>query len=104
MSLLEHDYMTLKEIAEKNDSSIQYYIICLIRKHLYNKHELLGSEIEVLRKSNYELHKIGVNINQIAKSINYGLNEKVDIERLGKKIKGHVAVVEDILRNNLNRS
>lgn len=29
----------------------------------------MGNEIEVLRRSNYELYKIRVNVNQVAKAI-----------------------------------
>lgn len=102
-SLIKTDYEAIEKIAKQTDSSIQHYIICLIRNHLYNKHELLGNEIEQLRKSNYELHRIGVNINQIAKAINAGQNINFDINMLDKHIKKHTEKVEQILKENLNR-
>lgn len=82
---------------------MQHYIICLIRHHLYNKHELLGNEIETLRKSNYELYRIGVNVNQIAKQLNAGNQANIDIKNLSESIKKHTTIVENILKENLNR-
>lgn len=75
----------------------------MIRNHLYHKHELLGNEIENLRKSNYELYRIGVNINQIAKAINAGHKINFDINMLNSQIKKHTEKVEKILKDNLNR-
>lgn len=103
ISLIKSDYDSLEKLAKKNISSIQHYIICMIRNHLYNKHELLGNEIEVLRKSNYELYRIGVNINQIAKAINAGNKINFDINTLSDQIKNHTNKVEKILKENLNR-
>lgn len=98
-SLLEHEYNLLKIVAENSDTSIQYYIIRLILKDLYNKNKLLGNEIEQLKKSNYELHKIGVNINQIAKSLNSGEKVNVNLDSSIKLIKNHV----DIVMHTLNK-
>lgn len=102
-SLLLHDYKSLEKLSNKSDSSMQHYIICLIRHHLYNKHELLGNEIETLRKSNYELYRIGVNVNQIAKQLNAGNQANIDIKNLSESIKKHTTIVENILKENLNR-
>lgn len=102
-SLIKPDYHSLEKLAKHTDSSIQHYIICMIRNHLYHKHELLGNEIENLRKSNYELYRIGVNINQIAKAINAGHKISFDINMLNSQIKKHTEKVEKILKDNLNR-
>ena len=99
-SLLEHDYDNLKKIADSVDTSIQYYIIRLILRDLYNNNNiLLGNQIEELRKSNYELHKIGVNINQIAKALNSGesCNIKNDLSKLNFILKNHIGYISDIL-------
>lgn len=102
-SLLQHDYDNLEKLSNKTDSSIQHYIICMVRNHLYNKHELLGNEIEILRKSNYELYRIGVNINQIAKQLNAGYQAQIDIRTVSEKIEKHTKLVEKVLKDNLNR-
>lgn len=103
LSLFRHDYEKLEELAKNTDSSIQHYIKCLIRNNLYGKYELLGYEMEALRKSNYELHRLGVNINQIAKSINAGKHVTFDIKRTANFIKNHTDKVEGILKENLSR-
>ena len=64
---------------------------------------MLGNEIEVLRKSNYELHKIGVNVNQIAKALNMGEQANLPINQLHQQIVKHVEKVEQILKDNLDR-
>ena len=103
ISLKENEYELLQHKAESVDTSIQYYIIRLILKDLYNENRLLGNEIEQLRKSNYELHKIGVNINQIAKSINSGEQDKFNIDSLYDDIINHIEIVKKILSINLER-
>lgn len=102
-SLLEHDYNNLKKIADSTDTSIQYYIIRLILKDLYGENRLLGNQIEELRKSNYELHKIGVNINQIARALNSGESDniKIDLNQLNDFLKTHVDYVMGILSENI---
>lgn len=96
-SIRESDYNNLKKIAIDNDSSIQHYIISLILKDLYAKQLMLGSELELLRKSNYELHKIGVNVNKIAKAINVGEDRVLPINQLREYIEQHVALVQNLL-------
>lgn len=105
ISLLEHDYYNLLKVAEKSDTSIYNYIIRLILKDLYNENRLLGVEIEQLRKSNYELHKIGVNINQIARALNSGDNNGlvIDLMQLNDLLKKHVDYVMNILSENVKR-
>lgn len=72
LSIPIYDYEYLEKLAKNSHSSIQYYTTVIILEHLYSEKRLLGNEIEVLKKSNYELYKIGVNINQIAKANNAG--------------------------------
>ena len=59
----------LSEIAESRFSARNYYITSVLLAHLGNP-QLQGDEVEVLRRSNYELAKIGTNLNQIAKAFN----------------------------------
>lgn len=97
LSLLYEDYLQLKEITGDTDTSIQYYIISLILKDLYGYQRLNGTQIELLRKSNYQLYKIGVNLNQIAKAFNEGDRRKINLDTLGKFIKDHVEIVKSLL-------
>lgn len=76
------------------------FFYCLILEHLYNQKRLLGDEIEVLKKSNYELFKIGVNFNQIAKANNAGDKMELPINQLYNKIQNHIKVVQDLLKSS----
>lgn len=101
-SLPIYDYNYLEKLAKNSHSSIQYYIICIIINHLYKERKLLGCEIEVLKKSNYELYKIGVNINQIAKASHTGNITNLPINKLHKFIENHIKVVQNLLVNSTN--
>ncbi|WP_323741017.1 plasmid mobilization relaxosome protein MobC [Caenimonas koreensis] len=59
----------INDLAEGRFSARNYYITSLILAHL-GQPQLQGDEIEVLRRSNYELAKVGTNLNQIARAFN----------------------------------
>ena len=67
---------------------------------MYNQKRLLGNEIEILKKSNYELYKIGVNVNQIAKANNAGDMMELPINQLYKKIQEHISIVQSLLKTS----
>lgn len=102
LSLSPQHYILLSEVAKNTDSSIQHYIICMLLNNLYSdKIKLLGIEIEQLKKSNYELHKIGVNINQIAKALNAGEKQDENLLQLyeiSNKINEHINIVKQLLK------
>lgn len=100
LSIPVYDFEYLQTLANNSKSSIQYYIIYVLYNHLYNERKLLGNEIEVLKKSNYELYKIGVNVNQIAKANNAGDKMELPINMLSNKIDSHVNLVMGILKSN----
>lgn len=101
LSLPVYDYDFLLELADASQSSIQHYISTVLYNHLYNDKKLFGIEIEQLKKSNYELHKIGVNINQIAKANNAGDMRELPINKLHEFIENHVKNVQKILKNSV---
>lgn len=100
LSIPIYDFEYLQTLANNSKSSIQYYIIYVLYNHLYNERKLLGNEIEVLKKSNYELYKIGINVNQIAKANNAGDKMELPINMLSNKIDSHVNLVMGILKSN----
>jgi hypothetical protein len=59
----------IEKRAEIRLSTRNYYIGTLIYKELGHA-QFLNDEIEILRRSNYELAKVGTNLNQIAKAFN----------------------------------
>lgn len=102
LSIPIYDYEYLEKLAKNSHSSIQYYTTVIILEHLYSKKRLLGNEIEVLKKSNYELYKIGVNINQIAKANNAGNMVELPINKLYNQIQKHIKVVQDLLKSSVD--
>lgn len=100
LSIPIYDYDYLEKMAKNSHSSIQYYTTVIILEHLYSQKRLLGSEIEVLKKSNYELYKIGVNVNQIAKANNAGDMIKLPINQLYNKIQNHIKIVQNLLKSS----
>lgn len=98
LSIPIYDYEYLEKLAKNSHSSIQYYTTVIILEHLYSEKRLLGNEIEVLKKSNYELYKIGVNVNQIAKANNAGDMIELPINQLYNQIQKHIKVVQDLLK------
>lgn len=100
LSIPIYDYEYLERLAQNSHSSIQYYTTVIILEHLYSQKRLLGNEIEVLKKSNYELYKIGVNVNQIAKANNAGDMIELPINQLYNQIQKHIKVVQDLLKSS----
>lgn len=100
-SLPVYDYDFLHELANLNQSSLQHYISTVIYNHLYGDRKLFGVEIEQLKKSNYELHRIGVNINQIAKANNAGDMKELPINQLYEFIRNHTKNIQKILKNSV---
>ena len=77
----------LEKRAEARFSDRNYYIKSMIYAAL-DAPQLQSDEIETLRRSNYELSKIGGNINQIAKAFNTLVSARSfeKMPELGKKI------------------
>lgn len=100
LSIPIYDYDFLEKLAQNSRSSIQYYTKIIILEHLYRQKRLLGNEVEVLKKSNYELFKIGVNVNQIARANNAGDMIELPINQLYKKIQEHIKIVQDLLKTS----
>ncbi|MCW5223634.1 plasmid mobilization relaxosome protein MobC (plasmid) [Verminephrobacter aporrectodeae subsp. tuberculatae] len=77
----------VNDLAEGRFSARNYYLTSVILAHL-GQPQLHGDEIEVLRRSNYEMAKVGTNLNQIAKAFNTLVKMRGDekLPEVGKKI------------------
>lgn len=83
----------LDKRAEAVFSPRNYYLTSIILSSIGNP-QLQGAEIETLRRSNFELSKIGTNMNQIAKAFNVLVNSgNGKMPEIGKKM---VALQKDI--------
>jgi hypothetical protein len=75
----------INDIAESRLSHRNHYLVSLIMAHI-GQPQLQGDTIETLRQSNYELSKVGTNLNQIAKAFNILVTDgKGNIPEIGKK-------------------
>jgi len=100
----------LQRIADTRLSSKTYYVAILIYDHLRNP-QLLIDEIETLRRSNYQLAKIGTNLNQIARAFNTLVIEQKgkenlpklskNIAKISKNISDHTKIVLSVLDSKM---
>ncbi|SEP32568.1 mobilisation protein (MobC) [Pseudomonas sp. ok266] len=82
------------------------WIIDAIRTGLTHEPQFSMDEIDALGESNYQLLTLGRNLNQIARRLNDGENEKVTLERieaLSGLIRKHTEVVSRSIRASLER-
>ncbi len=104
--LQQGERFALIDLAEKTKSSPQFYLVSLLRAHLLRKPQLLGAELEILRESNYQLSKIGTNLNQIARALNAREIRTVDMETIDAltgEVKKHTQTMRTIISANLER-
>lgn len=73
--LTNEDYDYIKERSQKANLTMTDYIM----KSVFNKKIIV---IEGYKEVMAEIRKIGININQIARNWNMGLEEKSDIEEI----------------------
>lgn len=83
-------------VAQSGLSKSEYFIKCALDKKIYN----FGIKDE-LKSVQYELSKIGANINQIAKNLNS--NIYVGAEQDAKEISNNLAELQEIFLKILHR-
>ena len=92
------------ELAEQRLSPRNYYMASILLGSL-GQPQLFGDQIEVLRRSNYELSKIGTNLNQLARAANILVKGRVgempdvgkNLLSLRQEIKQHTKAVLQVL-------
>ena len=104
-SLPQDAARALDEICERRISTRSQFVSYLVYEAIRNP-QLLTDEIETLRRSNYQLAKIGSNLNQIARTFNILVLDKEsgklpkigkDIANLRKVIRQHIRLVLSVL-------
>ncbi|MEY2921862.1 MAG: hypothetical protein RL108_475 [Bacteroidota bacterium] len=96
----------INELSESRSTSRVDVFKVMINDY-FKKAPLLGDELNELRKSNYELSKLGTNLNQITKVINTGgyLSKEFSEEATKKinsirpEIRKHIDLVLNIIHN-----
>lgn len=105
ISIPESCLQQIEQITESRFSTPSFFITTLIYEKLGVK-QFQVDEVEVLRKSNYELARIGININQIARAFNsivfaQGVTKlppiSRDMDKLKIVIREHTEKVLDLL-------
>jgi predicted DNA binding CopG/RHH family protein len=91
----------LREEAKANSMTLNQYIRLLLVSHLHKEALPSTSEVQALRDSNYQLYKIGVNLNQIAKALNTGSAMSLttnELRSVRELIDGHFKKVGSLLQ------
>lgn len=87
--------------AAEQSMSLNQYIRLLLITHLAKEPVPTTKEVQALRDSNYQLHKLGVNINQVAKAINSGTATSLtlkELQNISDTIDNHFGKVGTLLQ------
>ena len=86
--------------------TLNQYVRLLLVTHLSKDTVLTANEVKALRESNYQIYKLGVNINQVAKALNMGNATSLslkELQNLSDAIDKHVAKVGQLLQATRKR-
>ena len=114
LRLTPTEHAAVSEFATAAESSPQHWIIAVVRSALTRTPQFGLTEWKALGESNYQLLRIGRNLNQIARHLNERAKSQrpvpVDeatlaeaITGLRREIKAHVGKVDAALRANVDR-
>ena len=93
-------------LARQAEMSLNACLCMVLRGFRHHNPKLFNDEIAVLHQSNYQLSKLGVNLNQIAKQLNAMSGTSLattQIQAVGNVINEHCLKVEKLLRENRRR-
>ena len=89
----------LSKRAVKQGMSPSSYLVGMIRAHLSQKSYFTEPELVALKDSNYQLSRIGSNINQIARALNTSLdNAHMARAKEIEQIRPHVMECRELVR------
>lgn len=92
--------------AAEQAMTLNQYIRLLLITHLAKEPVPTTKEVQALRDSNYQLHKLGVNINQVAKAINSGTATSLtlkELQNISDTIDNHFGKVGTLLQATRRR-
>lgn len=96
----------LAELAKSEGMSVNRYIIMLLHAHLHKEPTLTMNEVKAVQHSNYQLYKIGVNINQIAKALNSLQSANLSsrfLKQLHESIDKHFTTIGNLIQKSKER-
>lgn len=106
LRLLPEDYLYCKRSAETFGLSPSAFAADILKSHIRQHPVLSVREMNALYQSNYQLLRIGRNLNQIARQLNVGESGGVtvaEIRQLAEIINRHTETVGELLRANRER-
>lgn len=106
LRLPSDDMAYFDALAKHSEMSVNACLCTVLRGFRENNPKLFNDEIAVLHHSNYQLSKLGVNLNQIAKQLNSMSGASLatsQIRALRGLINEHCQKVEKLLRENQRR-
>ena len=98
--------MQLAELAKANGMTLNRYLVMLIHEHLNKEPTLTANEVAAVQHSNYQLYKLGVNLNQIAKALNSQQRTNLSsqlITELQETINKHFTTVGSLIQKSKER-
>lgn len=106
LRLPDYDRAWLQQAAEQGRTSINQTVRDIIQSHIRDTPFYPAVTTDALYQSNYQLLRIGRNINQIARQLNAGEHTSLTtrhIEELKAVIDAHTARVNEVLQSNRKR-
>lgn len=102
------DQQVLEKLAHQEGMTLNRYVTMLLRGYISKEPQLTTNEVQAIRESNYQLYKIGNNLNQVAKALNM---EEVSvhsvklaaIESLQAMMRQHMLTVHPLIEKNYNQ-
>ncbi|WP_066570510.1 plasmid mobilization relaxosome protein MobC [Snodgrassella sp. CFCC 13594] len=104
--LLPQDYKYIRMAAQLQSMSANAFAVSILRHYIDGHPTLSDKEAEALYQSNYQLLRIGRNLNQIARQLNAGESASLTTEEMRQLrtiIEKHTDVVGDLLLANKRR-
>ncbi|WP_066570505.1 plasmid mobilization relaxosome protein MobC [Snodgrassella sp. CFCC 13594] len=104
--LLSQDYQYIRTAAQQQSMSANAFVVSILRHYINGHPTLSDKEAEALYQSNYQLLRIGRNLNQIARQLNAGESASLtteEIRQLRIIIEKHTDVVGNLLLANKKR-
>ena len=100
LQLTPIQYNYLRTSAEQHSMTANAYAVDILNYHITHHPTLSNSEAEALYQSNYQLLRIGRNLNQIARQLNIGESSSItaeEIRQLLSFIEKHTEKVNDVM-------
>lgn len=94
LRLPDRDCAYLMSVSEQNRSSINDTVRVIIQTHIHKTPFISKHETDALYRSNYQLLRIGRNLNQIARQLNAGENMSLTSRQI-KELKAFIDVHTD---------